>query len=447
MVRQFKENNYKFPRNPGNGFYRNEVVWADLSSSRAYQVLKNHVYAGAYSYGRHQVERTVAGTKTAPKPPDEWHAYMESHHDGYISMEEYEWNISRLGQNRIMKNGSGPALEGAALLQGIALCGKCGAHMRPQYHRQGEGSIHNYCCRQEAEDYGGSACQSIHGIAVDQAVSGVVLAELTPLAISKAIAVQRGLDRRDGSSESYFAMQVESARYKAELARRRYNSVDPDNRLVAFELERLWNLCLEELASAEDEQRRYLTAKEKSVAKYDAESLLSLPGDVESLWNSANASISDKKRIIRCIIEDVTLLKDGGKIHVGIRFKTGSCTELWIDNPLRPYEKHVLPESTLEIIRREAEKHNSGEITKILNGMGLKSATGLTFTERIVLRAMRAHDIPTCKKMLERQGYVTLPEKAKEIGIPWRTLYHQVMSGKFEGDCVRAGEKGNFMFL
>jgi len=448
VVRHFIQNGYMFPKNPGNGFYSNEITWAKLGASRAYQVLKNHVYAGTYSYGRHQVERTVGGRRIRPKPPDEWHAYIEGHHEGYISMEEYEQNIAQLAKNRIMKGEIGPAFEGPALLQGIVVCGKCGERMGTQYQHQRGVAVQYYCCRKDAVEFAGSSCQSVHGVAVDRAISEIILDRLTPDAISKAIEVQEELERRDSSSDNYYAMRVESARYNAELARKRFNKVDPDNRLVAFELERLWNLSLEELALAEDGQRRNLLSKERRATKGEVERLLTLPEDVRKLWESEGISISDKKRIVRCIISDVTLRKrKDKKIHVGILFKTGSSVELEVDNPLMVFERNVLPESTLDIIRDESKLHNSGEITKTLNEMGLKTATGLEFTDRIVLKTMRSHGIPTCENRLKQRGYMTLPEKAKLLGIPWPKLYQKVLSGEFEGECVRAGEKGKFMFL
>jgi DNA invertase Pin-like site-specific DNA recombinase len=446
MLRHFNQNGIKFPRNPGNGFYNDDIVWSKLDSSRAYQVIKNHVYAGTYSYGRHQVERTVSGRRIRPKPPDEWHACIKGHHDGYISEEEYERNIAQLEKNRIMKSGSGPALKGAALLQGIVICGICGEQMGTQYQRYAERSVQYYTCHREARESGGRTCQSIHGVAVDRALSDIILDRLTPAAILKAVEVQEELDRRGAASGSYYAMRVETARHKAELAKKRYYKVDPDYRLAALELERLWNQSLEELASAEDEQRRHLLSKEKNVTKGDVESLLALPEDVMALWDSDAIGIEDKKRIARCVVEDVTLLKKGGKIHIGVCFKGGSSVELEVDNPFRAYEKYILPESTLDIIREEAKYQNADAIAARLNGMGLKTATGLEFTARIVQKTMRSRGIPTCEKWLKAQGYLTLPEKAKLLDIPWRMLYHNFTSGQFEGECVRAGEKGKLMF-
>lgn len=446
LVRHFKQNGIKFPKNPGNGFYGNEATWITLNSSRAYAVLKNHVYAGIYSYGKKQVVRTVAGRSICPKPQEDWHAYIEGHHESYISIEEFQKNNAVLYENRIMPNSAGAAREGPALLQGIAFCGKCGNRMGVYYQYRKNISIPYYHCNKDAAEYGGKTCQAVHGLNIDEKLSEIVLEKLTPAAILKAVEVQEEIEKMDASTDNYYALNVESAKYKAEIARKRFNNVDPDNRLVAFELERLWNQSLETLATAEDVLRRNMALKAKNATKEDVRGLLALPEDVKALWNSDNVTISDKKRIVRCIVEDVTIKKCGQKISIGIFFKTGSTLEMEVDNPLRPYEKHVLTESTLNIIRKESETNNADVIADKLNGMGLKSATGLKFTERIVLKTMRSNNIPTCEEHLIRNGYISLPEKAAELGIPWKKLYHEIYSGRYNGEYVRAGKKGKFMF-
>jgi len=445
-VRHFNQNGIAFPKNPGNGFYNDEITWIKLNTSRAYTILTNHVYAGTYSYGKKQVVRTVAGSKISPKPPEEWHAYIEGHHEGYISLEEYDKNMVLLSENRIMPNSRGAAREGSALLQGMAFCGKCGSRMGVYYYYQKDKSIPYYFCNVDAIEYGKKTCQSIHGINIDKKLSGIILEKLTPEAILKAIEVQMEIEKREASSDNYYAMKVENAKYKAELARKRFNSVDPDNRLVAFELERLWNQCLEALALAEDERQRNIALKEKTVTKDDVARLLALPVDVKALWESDGVSINDKKRIARYIIEDVTLKKNGQKINIGICFKTGSTVEVEVDNPLRPYEKYVISGTALDIMKKEAKNHNADVIAQKLNEMGIKSATGLKFNERIVLKTMRSNGILTPEKYLKEQGYITLPEKAKSLGVPWTKLYNDVVAGIYKGEYARAGKKGKFMF-
>ena len=334
LVRNYSQNGILFPSDTGNGFHSREVDWVALTYSRAYMVLKNPVYAGIYAYGRKQVERTVGGKKMRDRQPSEWHACIQGHHEGYISVEDFERNKAALAANRTGKS-HGAALEGAALLQGIAVCGKCGGHLSPSYRSRASGHSHHYVCRQSGRDPEDRKCQYIHGGVVDQAVAAAILDTLTPIAIMKALDVQGEIERRVADIERLYAARVTEARRKADLAALRYNSADPENRLVTQELERCWNVRLQELALAEDEQRRSLAERERPQA-HEAGDLLALPGDVERMWNSPDTTMGDRKRIVRCLVRDVTLLKEDGRIHVGIWLKTGSAIELEVDTPPWP---------------------------------------------------------------------------------------------------------------
>jgi len=258
MISYYRKNGYKIPKNPCNGYNSREIIWVYLSSTRAIDMLHNPAYAGIYVYGQHQQVHTINGIKTRAKPVDEWHVYIKGHHEGYISCEEYERNQEKLKANNIINASVSPPREGNALMQGIAICGKCGANMSVRYKRQGQRDIPYYVCDNQYKHYtGGSLCQCVHGIAPDEAISKLLLERLTPMAVKNAIQVQKELEQRRAASDNYFILKVERARYDVELAKKRYMNVDPSNRLVAFELEKLWNLKIGELAKAEEELRNH----------------------------------------------------------------------------------------------------------------------------------------------------------------------------------------------
>lgn len=445
-VKYYRDHGLKFPKNPGNGFYNDEIEWNKLSLGRASAILKNPAYAGVYSYGKYQVERTVHGKHIRPMPQSEWHTRIEGHHEGYISMDEFKQNQMRVQENRKDDAGSGPAREGPALLQGIAICGKCGAKMRVGYNSQKTGLVPIYSCQHQKVTWGGEQCQHIHGVAVDQAISDIVLEKLTPTAILQAVQIQREIERRTTTSDNYYNMMVQRAQHDVDLARRRYNNVDPSNRLVAFELERLWNCSMLALTAAEEEKRRHETSKQSAVTNADIERLLGLPADVAALWNSNKTDIRNKKRLLRCIIEDVTLEKIDRIIKIGVRFKGGTSLAIECPNPIPVYERNVLPKSTLDIIEKESEAHDSNYIADVLNSKGLKTACGLDFTPLRVQKIMRLHGILSCTKRLQNKGYLTLPEKAETLGMSWRELYHRIRIGNYDGDYVQAGKNGNIMF-
>lgn len=210
MMSYYRKNGYRIPKNPGCGFNSREIKWMQLSSMRAIDMLHNPAYAGIYAYGQRQKVHTINGKKTKGKPVDQWHVYIKGHHEGYISCEEYERNQKKLAAN---SNNSGfvpPPREGGALLQGIAICGKCGARMSTKYYHQKQGEVPYYVCDHQSKYYtGGEVCQSVHGCVLDKAISKLLMERLTPMAVRDAIQVQKELEQRRAVSDNYFMLKAE----------------------------------------------------------------------------------------------------------------------------------------------------------------------------------------------------------------------------------------------
>jgi DNA invertase Pin-like site-specific DNA recombinase len=447
MISYYRKNGYKIPKNPDNGFKNKEIKWVYLSSTRALDMLHNPAYAGIYAYGQHQQVHTIEGLKIKAKALNEWHVYLKGHHEGYISCEEYERNQEKLTANNISRSFLSPPREGNALLQGVVICGKCGAKMSVRYSVHGQKRVPYYACDDQAKHYtGGKLCQNVHGVSLDEAVSKLLLERLTPMAIRNVIQVQEELKQRRAASDNYFILKVERARYDVELAKKRYMNVDPLNRLVAFELEKLWNQKMSELARSEEELRNHENLKKNESKDLDVRKLLELPGNMKEIWESRNVSIQDKKRILRCLIENITITKEGSRIQLGVLFKGGTSTVLECTNPPMKYTTWTTSEKVLDIIRRESICHTSDEISKILNNMGYKSGKGINFTPSRITYLQRTYGIPSYQKYLHNQGYLTAREKAKQLGIKVAILHQMKNAGKFEGKMFRTSGKGNYMF-
>jgi DNA invertase Pin-like site-specific DNA recombinase len=444
----FKECGYKFPKGDRYGFYGNKTEWVDLSTSRARYVLKNATYAGVYGYGKKQSELTVTGTKCRFMQPEKWHTYIQDHHEGYISLQEFERNQEQMKSNCHHSHSNGPAREGSALLQGIAICGLCGARMSPVYqYRNEEKVVHRYRCTRST-DMLADKCTfpSVHGPVVDAAVEKIILDKLTPDAIMMAAQVRKEVDKRKASDDQYFAMQVKDAEYREELARRRYTSVDPENRLVAAELERLWECSIKEFEVSKEAYRKHEVSKKDSISGDDIEKLLSLPDTVPELWKNNGIAIRDKKRMLRCLVKDVTLTKTGKNIDVSICFSGGATCVVQCRTPLNFCETRATSDDVIEAIRWEADCHTTHEIANILNKMGLQTGTGIEFTDVSVRRLMQRHNILTLEEHMRSKGYLTLQEQAEKLGIKWRELYYSVTQGRYDGKFIRASENGKFLF-
>ena len=446
MVAHYMKHGYKIPRNPANGFNCKELTWINLSSTRALDILHNPAYAGVYAYGQRQTAQTVDGKKIHARPIDEWHAYISGHHEGYISETEFKSNEDKLLMNNTSKSAIPPTREGVALLQGICICGVCFKKMSVRYRGPERGNTHYYICDDAYKHNGGKICQAIYGLGIDESVSNLILERLTPLAISSAIQVEKEIEQRNSSSDNYFAMKLERAQYEVNLARKRYMNVDPDNRLVAFELEKIWNQKITELAKAEEELRIHENAKAKETADSRASELMAIPENIRNIWNSGSVGAKNKKRILRCLIEDVTISKVNQTIKIGVHFKTGASTMIECQNPPMGYMTWTTSDKVLDIIRRESASRTREEIAAILNKEGCLSGRGCTMTAKRVGYIMGEYGIPSLQEHLKSKGFFTAPEKASQLNIATVTLHKMKNAGILNCDYVKTSGKGDYMF-
>ena len=441
----YSEKEYLFPVNKNLGVGQSDIHWDVLTPARARKVLHSPTYAGIYTYGRRQTKNTVKGKKICSAPEEEWISNIENHHEAYISPDEYRENVSTLHSN-CSEKGASPPREGSALLQGTVLCARCGSKMFSNY---GPGNYRSYICinRLSGEPYTNKYCLSVNGISADNAVSDIILQRLTPEAVKAADDVLRELEKRKHSEDNYFVLQVERAKYEAELARKRYMNIDPENRLVSAELERLWNEAMTRLAGAEAQLRKYRSASNSGQTKTDMERLLALPEKLKKTWHDNTLDMADKKRIIRCLVEDVTLNNmSDGKIHVGIRFKGGLIESTILPRPLRSHEQRVTNPEIVEYVKEASKNHTTEEIAEQLKTLGKRTGTGLDFNVFRVRSIQQRYNIPLLSEHLRSMGYLSTADKAEQLGISKSKLNEHRKNGKFTGVVVKTSQNGDYMF-
>jgi DNA invertase Pin-like site-specific DNA recombinase len=448
-VRFFSEQGLEFPKVLHCGPSKGEIVWRSLSSSHISEVLHSPRYAGAYCYGRraqHQVG--IDGRAVVQRLARErWYALIPNAHEGYISWQQYEKNLKQLEENahgREFKR-KYPPREGPALLQGLVVCGICGARMTVRYHA-GSGRAHpNYLCKGAGNTQSRPNCQDIPGWGIDDAISRLLLEVMTPFALEVALAVQKELQDRIDEADGLRRKQVERARYEAELARRRYMQVDPDNRLVADELEAEWNNRLRELRQSQEEYERRREADRLILDDEAQAKILALASDFPRLWRDHKTPDRERKRMIRLLIEDVTLIKKD-VITVGVRFKGGATRSLALPKPRQSWEEWTTPPEVLAHIDRLLDNHTNAEIADLLNEQGLLSGGRKRFHGDRVEKLARRYGLKDRHARLRERGLLSLEEISRELGVCKATVKLRRALGSLGVACYKLNDMGEYMY-
>jgi DNA invertase Pin-like site-specific DNA recombinase len=437
-VKYFKNNNLKFPRRVHQGINKGDLIWDVLETSKVRQILHNHHYAGIYSYGKNKVYKLPDGGKRYENlPQDQWIAYKENAHASYISYEEFEEN-SRILKINAQSYGAdrrnGPPREGSALLQGIVLCGICGKKMYTQYRIRKAGEVRTdpiYICEYNHIKKGDDCCQRIEGKYIDKAIGEKLINSFTPLTLEVALNVQDELKKRHEQIDKLRKEELERARYEVNLARRRYMHVDPENRLVADSLEAEWN---EKLVSLNELYANYEKQKKNdfnSLNNDERNKILSLATDFPALWNNQNTSNKDKKRMIRLLIEDVTLTRNKDRsINVDIRFKGGANESMLLPAPIKVNDLYQTDKEVVQLIDQLLEHYTFKEIADILNNQEKKSGKGLSFNQNIVENICRRSLLSSpIERLMKKNNLFRVSEVSKILKVSKDMVRHYIKTG------------------
>lgn len=423
-VRYFRNQGLLFPRRVRTGSHKGEVHWAPLLHNTMLKILRNPRYAGAFCYGRTHTSKHPDGSLHVERiPPEQWPFLLREVHPGYITWEEYEANLHQLQQNRQAHGEDrrhGPPREGPALLQGLVICGRCGQRMTLRYHERQHGTrlYPEYLCQKERiEQAGDRFCQQVHGAGLDAAITDLLLAQLTPLAIDTSVQVYEELHTQAEEARRLRAQQVERARYAAELAQRRFLQVDPENRLVASVLEADWNARLRELAQVQEEAQRQNEAEQRKLSALEQQAIADLVEDFPRVWKDPRTSDRDRKRMVRFLLEDVTVLQDE-VITAHVRFKGGATQTITV--PVS-HGRCSAPQ-LITLLDQLLDEYTDAEVAEQLNQRGWRTYEGRPFHASRVLSLRRYHQLQDHGARLRQRGLLSADEAAKAYGVCRQTL-------------------------
>ena len=447
MVVEFRRSGLQFPHRPHSGLHKGVLIWGDLTLSRALEVLHNPRYAGAFCFGRTHTRTWPDGKHhTRQLPSAEWGFLIPNAHAGYIDWEEYQANQRRLLENAQAygkDRRKSPAREGPALLQGLVICGVCGRRMTVRYHNQKGKLFPDYVCQREKVNQAAPECQHIAGRTIDAAVTQLILEKMNRLELEVSLAVQQEIAEREAEADALRAQQVVRAQYEADLAGQRYRRVDPNNRLVASTLEAEWNAALRKLQETRQNEEHHRQKDRMRVDESVRAEVLALSSDFPAVWNNPHTTDQDRKRLVRLLIEDVTLTRPQG-ITLQVRFRGGAVQTLTIAAPRRNWEIWETAPQVLETMDALLKDYTDRQVAEILNERGLHPGKGGVFHARLVANIRRVYGLKSRYERLRAAGMLTPVEAARLLGVDHSTVKHWYKAGLLRG--YVCDDKGSYLF-
>ncbi|MCA1682012.1 MAG: recombinase family protein [Actinobacteria bacterium] len=448
-----REEGLKFPLQPTAYLHGTEITWVEPTYHAVHNVLTHPAYAGAYVFGKTHQQRYVSDDgqiriRRRKLPQGQWEVLITDHHRGFIDWDTYQANQARIGSNtRPMAHepGTGALREGAALLQGLATCGRCGRKLAVYYDGPAKSTPGYYCTGTgQLVEGRGTRHLRIGGVAIDAAVTHAFLAALAPTALQACLAAAQQLEDGHDAALAQWRRQVDQAHYQASRAERRYRAVDPDNRLVTRGLETEWNNALQQLADAQDELARRETARPKTLTTQEKTMILALGDDLDGVWSAPTTTDKDRKQLLRTLLEEVNISAHrdhtDSRAELMLRWKGGAISELSVPIKRRPPTIRT-DEDTIELVRRLAVHYPDAKIAGILNRQGRRTARKLSFTASRV-QSLRHHwDIPSYQPGDDPQEgeLLTVADAAKELGLAPSTLHRWLGDGFIAGEQITPG--------
>jgi DNA invertase Pin-like site-specific DNA recombinase len=455
VVRYLRSQELPLPTRPLRGPAPHEIIWQPATSSLVLGILKNPAYAGAYVYGRHTHDPARRkpgrpGTGCVRVAIEQWPVVLYDRHPGYITWEEFLANQAqlRMNQARYQDGKTGAARKGQALLQGIARCGRCGARMALHYSGP-HGEFPVYVCIYRQRQEGGPRCQEVRALSVDAEIERVVLEALAPDKIAIALAALEQLEQEDERLRKQWQLRLERASYEAERARRQYDAVEPENRLVARSLERLWEEKLREGERVAQEYEGWLRQQVVTLTAEDQRDILALGEDLPRVWRAPTTTAADRKHLLRLLVKDV-ILDHGraqGKVWMQINWQTGATSEHWVTRRVSAYGNYAeLPRLQERLRELTAEQKMDDEIAATLNAEGFQTAHGYPFSGKLIWLLRNKWELPTVSVKATytnparwEDGSYSVDGAAAVLGVYPGTVYHWLKVGRLHGRQLAKG--------
>jgi DNA invertase Pin-like site-specific DNA recombinase len=428
-----REHELPFPR-PSDGKHLTSFTWRGPIYRNVISVLSNPFYAGAYAYGKSRtsakiIEGTVVKRMSPVRARDQWTALIRDHHEAYVTWEEFEKNQVRLSRNTFCKRAGGAksGRGGRALMPGLLRCRRCGRMLHVTYGGQRTPQP-RYACRMGNAMHGLAPCITFGARRPDDAVARALLLAVQPLAIEAALVAERDAIEQVDEHRRALELEIEQARYEAALAARRYEAVDPDNRLVASELEERWNAALTRLKACEEKARAGLV---REAGHVDRDDLLALADDLSRAWSAPTTTMRTKQQLVRALVEEIVVDVDDRtrEVVLLIHWRGGRHSELRVRKPETGEHTKRASDEVDAMIREMATRWSDENIAATLNRMGFTTGAGNTWNARRVASHRHTVGIDAYASAPKDGQCLTMFDAAKKYGVPCHVIRRLIKTG------------------
>lgn len=416
------------------------IVWKLPVYNTVHHILTNPIYAGAYAFGRTGSRVTIAdGRKRIvrghKRDRADWEALLTDHHEGYLSWPEFERNQRLIADNANSKGlmARGSVRRGETLLAGLLRCGHCGRKLHVAYGGT-SGEAGRYHCKGAFLNHGGDRCISFGSLRVDQAVGAEILRLLKPLGVEAALHAIAARTAEAAEKQRQIELALQQARYEANLARRQYDAVDPENRLVAGELERRWNEKLRDVQGLEDRIAAMATHQQPALNPDERATLMRLGADLGEAWGHPAATTATRKRIVRAVLNEIVVRIDEGYVDLVLHWQGGDHTALKVKKNAAGRHRWTVAEETEVLIRELARLMPDKAIAAVLNRAGRPTGRNNGWTQNRVctFRNHRGIEVYRDGERLQR-GELTLDEAAAQLRVSAMTVLRMIRRGIIPG--------------
>jgi excisionase family DNA binding protein len=414
-----------------------EITWKLPVYNTIWHVLRNPMYAGAYAFGKTESRTKVVDGRARKseghfKPIETWMVLLRDHHAGYICWEQFERNQAMLGENAHMKSRMEPKAGrgGRSLLAGLLRCRRCGRMLHVAYSGT-NGNVPRYHCRGAQINHGEDWCISFGGQGPDRAVAAEILRAVEGNAVEAALEAATRVAEQQQQRRHAWSLELEQARYEAHLAGRRYEAVDPDNRLVAAELEARWNAALQTVAELETRLRKDELSSETARIP-DKETLRNLAHDLAAVWNLPATDMRLKQRIVRILVAEIVadIDPENQQIVLLIHWTGGQHSELRVKKNATGKHNRCTSLEAIEIIRSMAGKFPDDQIAATLNRLSLRTGMGNTWREGNVRTVRSYHELPAFTASQCERSTLTMEEASTRLAVSHKIVRRLIEAGK-----------------